>query len=215
MKGAGSIVTAWRLRGDLIRWAREQQGLTMKDVHARAGITPGYQSEVERGDKNEVSCNYLSRWLRTLHINELFAHGQIPRYREDPNRVHGLGMDAHPCLKAYLESEEGRRDRATRWVAKALQLVSAHSDRVPRVVLAYVMDLSVDTLDNMMLGQILVNRAQVKILAHLLGLPHDVSLWREALQADQDEDPPFELEAAPEPPPAPRGSGRAGRDSQR
>ncbi len=73
----------WReLAGGVLRQERTRQGRTLSDVAERAGISPQYLSEVERGRK-EPSSEMLSSICGALGLtlSELLAggHSQIIR----------------------------------------------------------------------------------------------------------------------------------------
>ncbi|MGI8417958.1 MAG: helix-turn-helix domain-containing protein [Nakamurella sp.] len=69
----------WReLAGDVLRDERTRQRRTLSDVAERAGISPQYLSEVERGSK-EPSSEMLSSICGALGLtlSELLAGGQL------------------------------------------------------------------------------------------------------------------------------------------
>ena len=68
--------SAWRRTiGGLLRAAREQRGLRLVDVAARARLSPQYLSEVERGRK-EPSSEVLAALTTALDLTLVdLAHG--------------------------------------------------------------------------------------------------------------------------------------------
>lgn len=163
----GSRVGA--VRGDLLLWAREQQGLTMRQVQVRGGPSLGYQSEVEHGKKSEVRSEILGAWVRALQVTEPFARGQVHRYHENPAACRGLAADvAHLVERGDLPwGDMAPQKRAQ----QLLRLVASHSRNLPRVVLSYLMGLELATLDEIMLGGIPLTQPQVGALAALTTLP--------------------------------------------
>lgn len=53
--------------GDVLRHARREQGSTLRDVSARASVSLGYLSEVERGEK-EASSELVSSICHALGL---------------------------------------------------------------------------------------------------------------------------------------------------
>src|SRR5215207_10120632 len=59
------MVLLRRLLGDVLRERRREQGRTLREVSARARVSLGYLSEVERGQK-EASCEALDLPLSSV-----------------------------------------------------------------------------------------------------------------------------------------------------
>lgn len=165
-----------RVQGELLQWAREQQELTMRYVNDRGGPSLGYQSEVERGIKQEVSTEILASWVRILGVTPAFARGQVPSYRQNPRDSAGLarsvalsiaeGRPHHPDWRA-LSPEERMRE--------VLRLIVRECPSLPRVVLAHVLGVSLAALDGMMMGVHPIMREPAQAIAALTTLPD--SFW--------------------------------------
>lgn len=56
-----------RLLGDVLREERVQRGMTLRELSAGARVSPGYISEIERGQK-EASSELLSSLCAALDI---------------------------------------------------------------------------------------------------------------------------------------------------
>jgi hypothetical protein len=156
------------VRGDLLRWARKQQKLTMRWIYANDGPSPGYQSEVENGKKREVLSDMLSSWVALLNVSEAFARGQISRYQENPSACTGLAADICALLPSGHQWSSLTEQQRVRQV---LRLVAYESRHVPRVVLAWVLDLELRTLDNVISGQHPVMPQHLQAAGHLTALP--------------------------------------------
>jgi hypothetical protein len=160
------------IRGDLLHWARSQQGLTMRSVRERGGPCQAYQSDVERRRKAEVLSKTLKPWLAILDVTEPFARGQIPRYRENPVACRGLAGEVgdaivrgDPSFPPWTSLGPMERTR------EVLRLMTRLSRKTTRVVLAYVLDLEVQTLDDMLSGSVPVVHHLMQALADLTTLP--------------------------------------------
>ncbi|HYF94144.1 MAG TPA: hypothetical protein VD969_18155 [Symbiobacteriaceae bacterium] len=157
------------LRGDLIKWAREEQRLTMRWVADHGGPCLGYQSEVENKKKAEVRWDKLTPWIKALQVTEPFVRGHLPRYIDDAGACRGLAADVGTMI------HEGADD----WAALAfserarqvLCLISRESRQLPRVVLAYVLGLELQSLDALMSGRLPFVPFQIKALGDLTTLP--------------------------------------------
>lgn len=53
--------------GDVLRHARREQGCTLRDVSARASVSLGYLSEIERGEK-EASSELVASICQALGL---------------------------------------------------------------------------------------------------------------------------------------------------
>jgi transcriptional regulator with XRE-family HTH domain len=163
------VTSAGIVQGELLRWARQQQGLSMRDVAARAGISPGYQSEVERGVKREVRGKMLNAWLTCLHVTEAFARGEVPRYAVEPDRCKGLAADVGAALQTA--GVDWANLSPTERVRHVLRLIASESTRVPRVVLAYLFHLDVATLDHIIQGETPLGSYMAKGVSDLAAIP--------------------------------------------
>jgi transcriptional regulator with XRE-family HTH domain len=56
-----------RLLGDVLRGARMQRGMTLRDLSAEARVSLGYISEIERGQK-EASSELLSSLCQAMDL---------------------------------------------------------------------------------------------------------------------------------------------------
>src|SRR5262245_63590613 len=54
-RGCPSVILLRRLLGDVLRRQRQRQARTLREVSAAARVSPGYLSEVERGQKEASS----------------------------------------------------------------------------------------------------------------------------------------------------------------
>jgi transcriptional regulator with XRE-family HTH domain len=165
------VGTVGGVRGELLRWAREQQTLTMRWIHDHHGPSPAYQSEVEQGKKSEVQSATLDRWLQLLNVTEPFVRGLVTKYHHDAVACRGLAADAAEMVMA------GQGDRPD-WsamseqerVRQVLRLIISHSKLLPRVVLAWVLDMDVLSLEAVMDGGP-VQKVHVQAAAELTLLP--------------------------------------------
>lgn len=161
------------VRGDLIKWARQSQDLTMRWVRDHGGPCLGYQSEVENAKKAEVRFEVLAGWIGALNVTEAFVRGHIPSYLENPEACRGLAADVGELIRS---GRAGRRswesltpmDR----VREVLALIRRHSDRkLPRVVLAYVLGLEPDSLDATLTGGQPIVQKLMEAIAVMTTLP--------------------------------------------
>jgi transcriptional regulator with XRE-family HTH domain len=158
------------IRGELLRWARTEQSLTMREVQRRGGPSPGYQSEVENGTKTEVRSSLLAAWVRALSVTEAFARGELPVYRHNPAQC--IGLAAHA---AFLISAKGHPDwpslSPSARVHRVLVLITQEPQTLPRIVLAHVLGLPVSSLERMIRGELSLLKEQMQALAVLTALP--------------------------------------------
>lgn len=172
--------------GRLLQWAREEQEYTMRWVYEHGGPSPGYQSEVERGLKQEVSSEVLGSWVHILGITPAFARGQVPSVHENPVACAGLARSI------ALAIAEGRPDHPD-WAAldpvervrEVLCQISRHCPHLPRVVLAHVLGLSLSALDAMMLGHHPILKEPAQAIALLTTLGDPFWLFGEREQPDE------------------------------
>lgn len=148
----------------------------MRWVNDQGGPSLGYQSEVERGIKQEVSSDVLASWVRILGVTPPFARGQVPRWRDQPAACAGM---ARQVALALAEGRAGYLDwrslSAHDRMREALRLVVRECHHLPRVVLAHVLGLSLATLDDMMMGNHPIMKEPARAVADLTTLPD--SFW--------------------------------------
>ena len=65
-----------RLLGDVLRSARMQRGMTLRELSAEARVSLGYISEIERGQK-EASSELLASICGALHLPLSEVLGQV------------------------------------------------------------------------------------------------------------------------------------------
>lgn len=171
------------VEGSLLRWAREQQGLTMREIAQRCGIAIGYQSEVENGKKADIRSSRLAAWLECLNVTEAFARGEIPSYQKQPEACFGLAADVTPLLTFLRPQSSSESMSADQRVRMALQSISESSRRLPRVVLSYVLGVDVTTLDAMIGGELSTGGYIVRATADLLAVP-ETDLMDRVIVAD-------------------------------
>jgi transcriptional regulator with XRE-family HTH domain len=186
--------------GELLRFARKQQGITMQQVEMRGGPVRGYQSPVERGQKRNVSSAMLIKWLDILQISAAFARGEIGRYHSEPDACRGLGRDVGDMVRSAAETWDTmsplQRQR------RVLTLLATRSKHFNRVALAYALDLDLPGLKAMMAGERPIPPAQIRALAEITtvaeqffmgGIPDDLVVayqpailraWRKGLSPD-------------------------------
>lgn len=170
------------VRGDLIRWARQQQEISMRWIRDHGGPSLGYQSEVEQDKKTEVSYELLQTWVKLLNVTEAYVRGQVPRYLEAPNHCRGLAASVS-ALVAASRTDWAAMDSLNRAV-ELLRLVQRESRHLPRVVLAYVLGLEVATLDGIVTGQHPLMAGLLPALGDLTALPE--SFIKRGVMPDPD-----------------------------
>lgn len=67
IKEVGAMVLLREELGDVLRHARRQQGRTLRDISAKASVSLGYLSEVERGEK-EASSELVASICHALEL---------------------------------------------------------------------------------------------------------------------------------------------------
>lgn len=152
----------------LLRWAREQQNLTLRDVRALGGPSLGYLSEMEKGKKDHPDPELLDTLLTILNISEGFALGQIPQYTDDPVRCRGLASDVAPRIRG---DESLRTMGVLERSCHALRVICTESAQVKKVDVAYILGTAVATLNDLLSGTFPIKLEQMRILADLTGLP--------------------------------------------
>ena len=94
------MILVRRLLGDVLRQERLRQGRTLRDVSARAQVSLGYISEIERGQKEASSeclaaiCNALAVPLSVVMAD---VSGEIAREEAASFRVTALHGVAQPA----------------------------------------------------------------------------------------------------------------------
>lgn len=172
------------VNGKLLKWARLEQALTMRWVREHGGPCPGYQSEVEHGAKTEVTSEMLAAWVRALNVTESFARGEVPVFHRQPSECRGLAGHVAGVVAAVGGWETLSPNERTR---RVLQRIPQESGRLPRVVLAHVLGLSVEALDAMSQGTHPIVALQMKAIAELTALPERFFKYGE-LEGTDDED---------------------------
>ena len=160
------------VQGDRLRWARTQQGLTLRWIHKHDGPSLGYLSEIENGKKTEVHSDVLLTLTRLLRVTPAFVRGQVPRFDEHPAACRGLAGEVAVLVR------ENRADLPD-WTAlepmerarQVLCLIARKSPKLPRVVLAWVLNLELDTLDGIMTGTQPLMKELLLALEELTTLP--------------------------------------------
>lgn len=161
-----------KVQGELLQWAREQQELTMRWVNDQGGPSLGYQSEVERGIKQEVSSDVLAEWVRILGVTTPFARGQVPHFRENPAGCAGMArLVALSIAQGPPDSPDWKAMNPEERMREGLHLIVRECSNLPRVVLAHVLGVSLVTLDGMMLGSHPILREPAQAIAALTTLP--------------------------------------------
>lgn len=134
------------VRGDLIRYARCEQRLTMRRVQEQGGPSPGLQSAVERGLRHDVSADTLSRWAKALNITCDFARGVTPSLRDGVAPI-GLAREISGLLRHRPPLDHSIQERA-----RHVLYLTSRSQHLPEVVLSYVLDLRLNDLRQMISG---------------------------------------------------------------
>ncbi|MEP6666000.1 MAG: helix-turn-helix transcriptional regulator [Nocardioidaceae bacterium] len=70
------MILVRRLLGDVLREQRLQQGRTLRDVSAKARVSLGYISEIERGQK-EASSECLAAICRALGVPQSVVMAKV------------------------------------------------------------------------------------------------------------------------------------------
>lgn len=140
----------------------------MQEVSLNGGPCKGYQSEVERGKKHEVSAATLTVWVARLKVTLAFVREELERYHSDPDRYQGLAGDVGHWVAEHREEwvQLSGADRL-RYVLRRITL----SRHFTPVVLAYHLHLDLRVLDEMILGRLPIPPEQVRALAGLTGVP--------------------------------------------
>lgn len=175
------------VRGDLIRWARMAQDLTMRGVKDRGGPCLGYQSEVENAKKAEVRSEVLAGWIWALNVTESFVRGHMPRYLENPVACRGLAADVGELIQTGVAGAGWKALSPLDRTREVLALISLRSEKLPRVVLAYVLGLELTSLDATITGGQPVVHDLMQAIGALTGLPDG---YFKSWQADTSREEP-------------------------
>ncbi len=121
--------------GDVLREQRRQQSRTLREVSAKARVSLGYLSEVERGQKEASSellasiCGALDVPLSTVltQVSARFAHAEQVHLKGAVNTAAvgplAIGAQARPAAarasRAHRVGEPAGRPRAGRLVSAA------------------------------------------------------------------------------------------------
>lgn len=101
--------------GAHLRAAREQAGLTVRDLAARAGITHPYLVRLENGEKRHPAADILMRLARALGIDdsELLAYigvtPSLPEPRAYFRRKFGVDADEAEILARLIEEHQAQQ----------------------------------------------------------------------------------------------------------
>lgn len=185
----GEVLSISGLNGRLIRWAREQLNLSVRQVRDLGGPATGYQSEIENGGKRNPTAAVRQRWFEILQIPESFARGEIPRYSDQPALCVGLAADVGRQL---VNDPSWRAQSPVQRTLTVLRQVCCGSQKLTKTAVAYVLGFSVEGLDDLLAGKWPVGRQQVEVLAVLTDIP--VNLLTQT-QFSDDEYTPLIAEA--------------------
>jgi transcriptional regulator with XRE-family HTH domain len=164
--------------GERLKWAREQQELTMQYVEDHGGPAKGYQSEVEKGKKTEVTAGKLGTWCRVLNVTPAFARGKVPRLEPkepwEPWICRGLAGWVEPVIRQHHPELLDDTLLPYERVRSVLKLI-ATSEELPLPVLAWVMALDVKTMWSVIHdtkdSAVRPNLSQMKQVAILTAIP--------------------------------------------
>lgn len=184
LKGGGTAVGGRRVRGDLLRWARNQRGLSLRHVKTLGGPSIAFQCEIENHKKTEVSTKVLERWVEVLGVTVDFAQGRVPRFVGEEQACRGFLREVAAKIRAgEPEAPDWPRLSATERVRRVLRLAVAElgSD----LGLAHLLGLDIQALQAMMAGQVLIQPEMLHTVAHVSTLPLDF-LKRGVRQNDEE-----------------------------
>lgn len=155
------------IQGDIIKWAREQRGLTMRQVQDADEEAPScaYQSEVEQGKKTDIHGDKLKVWLRILDMPEALVRGAHPRYHADPALARGLAPKLTDEVLMLAATPHWATLQAADRLRTVLRLLVDH---LTDLVVAYVLGLDLEDLKGMIAGTIPIPEAQVRAIADLI-----------------------------------------------
>jgi transcriptional regulator with XRE-family HTH domain len=118
----------WRhVLGKRLRTLRERQGRTLTEVAARAGISPQYLSEIERGRK-EPSSEMIAAVAGALGTTLVDLSGQIT---DELRRQRVLDLARQHDLEFQYARTEGEK-----WDVRDAEALSIHSPDIRSVQLA-------------------------------------------------------------------------------
>jgi hypothetical protein len=158
------------VHGELLHWARQQQQFTMRWIHQHGGPSPAYQSEVENGCKAQVQSTQLAKWISLLNVTEAFVRGEIPSHDRAPDACRGLASDIAAVVTS-APKDSWRRLSEQQRVREILRLISHESQRLPRVVLAWVLGIELCTLDALLIGEHPVLQRHLRAVCDLTLIP--------------------------------------------
>jgi transcriptional regulator with XRE-family HTH domain len=80
--------------GKILRQRRKSYGKTMRQVHDAGGPALAYQSDVERGKRDNVGAMTLIRWCDAIGCEPIMVFGDIVSLvkREAVDRDHASGI---------------------------------------------------------------------------------------------------------------------------
>lgn len=155
------------IRGDLIKWAREQRGLTLRAVYDQGGPSIGFQSEIENGRKREVHKNKLDRWLEILGASEAFIRGAYTPYHKDQAAAKGLASDMTDSIRALQAGPEwGYMSTNARLITVMRSITKAR--KLSALILAHVLSLDLVALEHMLAGTHPIPKEQIGAMADLV-----------------------------------------------
>lgn len=106
--GERTVEPLWReLVGARLRRLRQRRGLTLADVAGRAGVSPQYLSELERGRK-DPSSEVLAAVTGALDLRVLDLAAQVTR----DLTIHHRGTYRRPAQRASAPHPAARRGDA-------------------------------------------------------------------------------------------------------
>jgi transcriptional regulator with XRE-family HTH domain len=158
-------------RGDLLRWARIEKKQTLREVQVGSGLSFSYLCELERGTKREIRSEKLSKVVRYLGITEAFARGHVPCFKEEPRKCRGLaaevGAEVLRDFSPDLWTDRTTGQRCTEVIRRIVE-----TPEMPKLVLAYVLGISLDSLEGFLMGEFAVPPVLlVERLSELTTLP--------------------------------------------
>jgi transcriptional regulator with XRE-family HTH domain len=163
------------IRGDLLKWARNERGLSLRKLSAQIGVAFSYLSELENGKKTAVRTDRLVLLVEALGVTDAFARGRMPRYLNDPAACRGLAGACINRVSSELESDTWTRLSVSARLGRVLSLVAEHSASLPRLVLAYVLGISLESLEGYIQGAFQAPpRHLLTAVSDLIGLPETV-----------------------------------------
>ncbi|MDB4895886.1 MAG: hypothetical protein JWN15_2148 [Firmicutes bacterium] len=128
----------------------------------------------------------LSVWVKLLNVTEPFARGQISKYHVTSGDCAGLAADIGTLVTAGRSDLPNWDDLNERErVREVLRLIAHESRHLPRVVLAWVLDLRLKTLDAILVGDHPVMQTHMQAVATLTTLPEQFFTLGRTAQFEQ------------------------------